>query len=155
MKWLFGIIGIGMATVGGFGLSTVGVAGSNFDYEEASIEDRQIWLEKQAGPLERGVKRGMLRGSGGRYLKYKETKVLARSNEIQNILTLSSTAQVRLPPNFKRQMLANSCPSYMRSALYRNRIKITVKIVKRSGTPVLITQMTAHECRRFTEANSS
>ncbi len=155
MKWLFGIIGIGMATVGGFGLSTVGVGGSSFNYEEASIEDRQAWLEKQARPLERGVKRGMLRGSGAMYLKYKETKVLARSNEIQTIIKLSSMGQVRLPPNFKREMLASFCPDYMRSALYTNRVKITIKIVKKNGSPVLSFSMSAYDCNRFTQANSS
>jgi len=154
MKWLFGIIGIGMAVMGGFNLGTTGAGGASFNYEEASIDERQTWLEKQAHDFERGVKHGIMK-SGVSLLRYKETKVLARSNEIQAIMSLSSMAQVRLPPRYKQQMLADSCPDYMRSALYTNRIKITVKIVNKNGNPVMVTHMTAHDCRRFTEANSS
>lgn len=154
MKWFLGIVGIVIAIVGGIqlGASIEGEPSSAepiatvFSYNDATPDERLVWMNELASKLE---KKGKREASRSQFVSYKETNVKVRSREIQTVLRLGHYANMSLNRKMIDDTLTSVCPYYVEHGLYANDIKWTQKIVKRDGSVALNLPITRRSCQRF------
>lgn len=159
MRWLVGLVGFVIAVKGGMDLGAVmgdGSVGVNtptsasFNYAEASRAERAEWLDMVGKKLERGAKREAGRSH---FVSYKETRVLANSNEVQTVLLLNNMYEFRPSSKIIQDGLKDACPVSVRLGMYANNIKWTQKIVKSNGMTVLNLPIMRSNCRKYVETS--
>lgn len=154
MKWIVGIIGFIIAVKGGmdFGAATRGgsddqsAQSSTFSYNEATPEEREVWLNAAADKLE---KRGQREAGFSPYVSYEETIVRVRAREIQTVLELGPYVDFRMEPNTVSDALETACPHYIRDGLYANNIKWTQRLIKPNGMVAMNLTISPSTCQRF------
>ena len=136
------------AALGGwfaFGSGDVG----GFDFESASVPERQQWLESVAKPMASQLNRSLPKGDGKRPgMKVSAARVSAAHKRIEiDILVADNFRFVADPIAAKRQFAAQLCPGYVESELGRNGIVIMHTFTDRKRKPVMIVGVSPVACR--------
>jgi len=151
MKWILGIAGIIIAISGGIGVGKV-TAGSDFDYETASLEERQAWLEQGISELREGAEQG-LRASGTSYnmMGVKDVTVSAEDNRVTLTIEAKGSTRLAIPSNFRVEYMDKMCGEWMRTAPGRKGVLMTTRIVRSNGDLVRSDTISKPACERFKE----
>jgi len=137
-------IGTFTAAVGGAQLGVL--SGGNFDYEAATVDERQKWLEKHSKSVVRGMKSG-LRGSGVK-IEVEDVDVNAAARKV----TVTLQARERMQLNgragaMKAQFSKKMCPEYTKLTIAKARISLITKILYKNGRPAITLSITPSKCK--------
>jgi len=142
--------GVIMATVGGYGLGTIGA--SSFNYETASMENRKKFLQSQAESFGKVIKLGLISPSGvGPSMKLGETIINDRTKRITYIILIDGRiASGQRLRKAKKLFLEKACPRYMKTRLAENRISLVQEFrnKKKKNRMGRIT-LSTHACSRY------
>ncbi|MEL6566843.1 MAG: hypothetical protein AAFQ22_00385 [Pseudomonadota bacterium] len=148
MKWIFGGVSLLVFFVVGAQLGGDLSADTKFAYSEATREEQQAWLDTQKSRIERDFSRQYVStGVSNPNLKLKDVAASAGRREIAIVLEIPNTAQTATPPNFRQQVIEQLCQPYRRSALMENDIRLTMRVVRRNGSPVTNQTVRAADCQ--------
>ena len=131
-SFMSGVVMIGgvvVAAIGGYQLS--GAMSEPFDYKSATHEARVAYLQDEAQPIAKGMKRALINPSGvGPSFKLAEIEVYPDSRKINFEIRVSgkiaSGQQFR---NVKYAMLERVCGKYASTGLSKNNIAIVQDFV--------------------------
>ncbi|MEM9108052.1 MAG: hypothetical protein AAGC96_20610, partial [Pseudomonadota bacterium] len=116
--------GIVMASIGGFQLGSVGEP--PFNYETASEEDRNAFLQSEADAFGKVVKRGLISPSGvGPSMRLGDTLVNERRKQITYIIQVNG--QIASGQQFSKardQFLQKVCPRFMKTNAAKNEVSL-------------------------------
>jgi len=148
MKWLFVVISVVVFFVLGALLGGDISSDSGFDYGEATLEERQVWLEAEKARIERDyARRYVSTGISNSNIALKEVRASASRREVAVVMEIPNRAQTAIPPGFRQQVVEQMCAPYRRSALMENDIRLTMRVVRENGSPVVVQTIRAADCQ--------
>lgn len=124
-------VGIGMAIVGGMNLSAA-IEEKPFHFQTASAEAQKEFLQTEATKLAKVMKAGLISKSGvGPTLSLGQTKFNVKAKKIDYTIRVNGASGVNRAAFDKlgREMKAKACPSYVKSQLGKNDIRIVQTFV--------------------------
>ncbi len=147
MKWI--AIGLGVFAVLGAIGATVGPS-TSIDYETATLEERQAWLEEQGDEMGRGLSDG-LKASG-----LNEAQVALSSQEydidrkeITFKIEVKGSVRMAFPTNFSTDFQTKMCPAFRSSGLAKADIKTRFQIERTNGDIVRTDIISKAVCDRL------
>ena len=153
-------IGIGIAVLGGGGAlwlalsggATTGEASRVFDYESASLDERQRWLDEQAGPVVKLFDRSLPKGENDQpHMSVQAWAANARRRAIMMQVRVQGEYGIdkRAVPAAKKAMVASNCPSYAKSALGENKVTLIHTFLGKDGREELSFSISPLTCREY------
>jgi hypothetical protein len=151
MVMIFGTI---MAIAGGVQLGQLSAASPPFHYSNATPEERTAFLEREATPLRKQIKRALINPSGvGPSFYLKETKINAEHGRITfNIRVQGRMAEGAPIRAAKRKAYKQMCPGYLNSHLGRNEITVRQDFIGRNDETLLRISLSPSICGRYVVA---
>ena len=147
MKFLIGATAI---LIGAFAFFATASIGSNFDYETATLEERQAWLDKQAKSI-KGWSRFLLpsgRGPSALNFKMDSVETRARSREIEMKILVKVPYGKTVAPADYSQSLYKMCKKYVRTSLYDQEVRLITTFTKEKGGVVQKVTASPRKCDR-------
>ncbi len=128
-------------------------AAQPFDYEAATPEAREAWLRPRAETMNRGFKFGLEAGGAGGQVDVQPVKMdtgarrvtLAARFRLNGVSLNGQTATI------KRQLLEQSCPSYLGSDFSKQDVKVVIELQRNGGSRLLSVVQTPESCRSALE----
>jgi len=124
----------------------------DFDYEAATLVERQMWLTEQAGPTAKLFDRSLPRGGDAQpEMRVRGFSVDARSRAITVHVGVEGRYGIdkQAVPAAKKAMAAKACPGYVTSALGQNRVTLNHRFVSERGREELSFVLSPIACRAF------
>lgn len=148
MKTLIVIGGIMLAAAGGVGLFSAMTPG--FDYEGATLAERQAWLDGESENATAEIRRGIEKGGVGRHLMdVQAVNASAEEKLIEVIIEAKGASRTIIPKNFRLQFLGEMCPEFTRSPLSKHGFRMNMKIVRSNGDLALSETVSEVACERY------
>jgi len=133
-----GVLGAGcalwLAVSGGVNLGKA--SRGAFNYETASLEQRQQWLNKHAEPMAKLLNRSLPKGNGAQpHMSVHAWSVNARRRAITVQVRVKGQYGIdkRAVPAAKKAMVAQVCPSYAKSPLGENKVNLFHSFLGKGG----------------------
>lgn len=140
------VLGVIMAIAGG---ASLGGASGSFDLETATPEERAEWLEKQAGPIVRGVGWGLPQGHQPMQPKLVVHDHSVDGNRMEIRVVIRAETEMRLNGNVaeaKRLFLEKTCKAFKRTALYEANGRVVVEVQYQTGARAMSFSSTPSSC---------
>ncbi len=148
MKWVIGIVGFLIAIGGGVGLGQV--TGDSFDFDNATLEERQAWLDEATGEISDGAALGLVQaGTGYNMMAVQEVSASAEDNRISIILEAKGATRLAIPADFSVQFMDKMCDEWVRTPMGRHGVLLTTKIVRSNGDHVRSETVSKPACDRY------
>lgn len=125
---------------------------SGFDYATASLEDRRLWLTKQAKPMAKLFNQTLPKGVGDQpHMSVRGWAVDARRRaiEIQVQVKGQYGIDMRSLPAAKKAMVGQVCPGYATSPLGSNRVTLVHTFLGKGGREDLSVEINPLVCRAY------
>lgn len=140
MKFFIMLAGVGVAVMAFISMASLGPP--PFDYDNATMEERQEWLDKQAAVFKKSARFFLPSGRGPSALNFflddVETDPAAKQMKLNIRVDVPYGASVSTPPQHK--MMATMCKSYVKTALHREAVRMAVEFKsKKHGTLTRLT----------------
>lgn len=120
-----------------------------FDFEAASPEDRQSWLEEIARGLADGLEKTLPRGSNGIYAQMGSVKADAAAKSISVVVEVTDGEErIANSTDQRNAMREQACIVYMNSDLNRDGIKVSVRYKVPGGGTAISLLMDPDLCAR-------
>jgi hypothetical protein len=125
---------------------------SGFNYERASIVERQEWLSKHADPMAKLFDRSLPKGNSAQpHMAVTGWAVDARRRAIEVRVEVKGQYGIdkRAVPAARRAMVDRICPSYASSALGQNKVHLHHSFFGQDGREALSFVISPLSCRAF------
>lgn len=148
MKMLFMIGGLLMAAVGGLGL--FGAMTPGFDYEGATLQERQVWLDKEADKATAEIRRGIeASGTSRNLMDVQAVNASAEEKLIEIVMEAKGASRTIIPKDFRLTFLGQMCPDFTRSPLSKEGFRLNMRIVRSNGDLALSETVSQVACDRY------
>ncbi len=140
------VLGVIMAIAGG---ASLGGSTGGFDPASATPEQRAEWLEKQAGPIVRGIGWGLPQGHQPMQPKLVVHSHSVDANRMEIRVIVRAETDMRLNGDVaeaRRLFLEKTCKAFKRTALYDANGRVMVEVQYRTGARALSFSSTPSSC---------
>lgn len=125
MKFFIMLASLGMAVLAFISMATIGPA--PFDYEAATMEERQAWMDKQAKTFKTSARFFLPSGRGPSELNFRLDEIVSdpASRQMKFNIEVKVPYGARASMSRHDEVMAKICKSYVRTALHEEAIRLT------------------------------
>lgn len=125
-------------------VASVSACGEPFNYETASPEAREAWLEPKAKAYTDGFRRGLNIG----FVKFNvdAPKINTRSREVIILARAETDGKGAFRGKARTKLNVKMCGMYVGSPLHRNDIRVTHKLRHKGGETILNLSLSPSSC---------
>ena len=131
-----------------FALSLVACADRSFDFDAATKDERQAWMDGQAKRLERTARYLLPSGGGPKALNFSldgiETRPRQREMEMKIRVKVPYGHSLGVLP--RDEIVQRLCNDYVDMALYEQEVRLITTMRKDQGAPVFRVTLSPHRC---------
>lgn len=150
MKYVFGAIAFIVSFLGAVGATGGGAGGGSFDFDAATLEEREAWMERQARAIANGVRHGLPNGSGmAPRMEVDEVLTHPSKREIEIVVQIKEQAQIVSNSRLlKRELHSKTCGQFVKLPVYRQDVRVVQTIKYLHGGVAMRARMSAASCDR-------
>ncbi|MHA7900041.1 MAG: hypothetical protein ACX94B_09260 [Henriciella sp.] len=140
---------------GVFGLVTLGAIGAavdanGFDFDAASPDERQVWLDEEAKVWATDIRSGLFSsGVKKTQMDLQNIRVDQEKQLVDIIIVVKGSVRTYRPKNFRMQFLETLCPGYARSAFGKIDYRTRIKLVRENGDVAVAENLSNSACDQF------
>ena len=108
-------------------ITSQSLSGSDFNYDEATVEDQEKWLQKHATAIGSGIKRSLPNGGGAAPpMELVDTWTNVDQRKISFKIQIKGPAQIRSNvAEIERSFLEKACRQFVKMPLYAQYVTVT------------------------------
>ena len=146
MKYLLFAIMAGAAALGFINGATLG--SSKFDYDNATPEERQVWMDEQAAGMKKLSRFFMKNGYGPSAINFYLDEVVTRPErrEMETVVRAEIPRGAAVGMVAESALLPKACKSYKRSALYKAGVKHVTSVKNKERGLMMRVSVTPEKC---------
>ncbi len=157
MNYIIAIGGLAVGILAFVLMSDVTGRSGGIDFQTASLEARQAWMDEKAESLKTAARYFLPSGRGPMSLSFRLKEIITRpeSSRIEMIIDVKVPygAEVGVVP--RHQFLESFCKNYVRLDFYKQRIQLVVSFRdKKDRSPITRITVNPHDCQWHAPENS-
>ncbi|MDG2002048.1 MAG: hypothetical protein P8J20_01825 [Novosphingobium sp.] len=123
------------------------------DYETATTEQQEEWLDAASRGVYDGLKRTLPKGRNGVYMKMGERKIDARRRRIDILVNVKFSGEPQIGSDVNAAtMYKGACPTYIGTPLEANKVKIYTRFAMEGGGTLLAFMLSPENCTPYATA---
>ncbi len=141
---------IAFVVLAGIGRVAMLNTGPGFDYEGASSEERQAWLDEEAKTIAEDVRKGIGVSGLNRAQMDLQDVVLSDEDKLLDIVVVAKgSVRTYRPKDFRMEFLQKMCPVYERSTLAKLGFRTRLKLVRENGDIAVAETVSKAACDQY------
>lgn len=128
-----------------------------FDYDTATVEDRQAFMDRQAKQMKRAARIFLPSGQGPKSLSFYLDEVVTRPErrEIELIVRVQVPYGAQVSSLPRQEFMKRICGSYVKTQLYDHDVRMTTVMNHHKGQQLFKATVTKRQCDRYVETGAA